>query len=1096
MGDEGSMRSLTMALIISCGLTLLYPLRAYPASEGRSPAERLREFNGEALRLALEDLSREFGERYPEGPSFLQALARYEIWAREIRDAANLSERGGLWGWQANDASVQARVDEILAFQRKALLANPLLDFERIVLIKRSEANLGLPMNWESNSSISRDGIDNELCILSLDDLDADPVTLYKPEGGRFVGDVDLHFDGSRMLFSMPGEDRRWQVFEIAADGTGLRQLPLISEPDVDNYDACYLPDGAILFTSTACFIGVPCVTGSSHVSHLYRCEAETGAIRRLTFEQDHNWCPAVLNNGRVLYLRWEYSDLPHFASRILFHMNPDGTNQAEYYGSNSYWPNGLFFARPVPNHPTMAVAVVSGHHDVPRMGELVLIDPARGRAQAKGVIQRIPGRGKPVNPVILDGLVMNNWPKFLHPYPLSDKYFLVSSKPTPESRWGVYLVDVFDNMTLIKEAEGWALLEPLPLRATPAPPIIAPRVNLADPEATVYLTDVHAGPGLEGVPRGTVKQLRLFTYHFAYHGMGGQVNRVGLDGPWDIKRVLGTVPVESDGSALFRVPANTPISIQPLDAGGRALQLMRSWFVGMPGEVVSCVGCHEPQNSTAPSRNTLAVRRPPTAIAPWYGPTRGFSFTREVQPVLNKYCVACHDGSEGLPDFRNAPAVHPPAGDEAYAKGTTFSPSYLALRSYVRTSTMESDMHLLTPCDFHADTTRLVRLLSKGHQGVELSPEAWDRLITWIDLNAPAHGTWHEIVGGELVNHQRDRRRDMLKRYAGIDEDPEAIYDLTALLDASASADPASVPPQEHRTAADVASAETQTPDTPVPGGTRVSALAPGVGLEWVFVPAGAVRLGSETGHPSERPVHEVAIPRGFWMSRCEITNEQYAAFDPAHDSRLEHGDFLQFSVEERGYPLNGPTQPVVRVSWDEATRFCEWLSRRTDERVMLPSEAEWEYACRAGTTTPMWYGETSVDFAQFANLADTRLSQIDTFAPWGLPSGALYPYRPAVNEVDDGFRVSAPVGSFKQNPWGLFDMHGNVAEWTRSAWRAYPYDPGDGRETPESGEKRVVRGGSWYDRPAEAACACRYAYHPWQKVYNTGFRVIARRP
>ena len=267
------------------------------------------------------------------------------------------------------------------------------------------------------------------------------------------------------MLLSMPGEDRRWQVFELGVDGTGLRQLPLIDEPDVDNYDACYLPDGALLFSSTACFVGVPCVTGSSHVSHLFRYEPETGAIRRLTFEQDHNWCPAVLNNGRVLYLRWEYSDLPHFVSRILFHMNPDGTNQAEYYGSNSYWPNGLFFARPAPNHPTLVAAIVSGHHDVPRMGELVLIDPARGRAQAGGVVQRIPGRGQPVEPVIRDGLVMNSWPKFLHPWPLSDKYLLVASKPAPESKWGIYLVDVFDNMTLLKEIDGYALLEPLPLR-------------------------------------------------------------------------------------------------------------------------------------------------------------------------------------------------------------------------------------------------------------------------------------------------------------------------------------------------------------------------------------------------------------------------------------------------------------------------------------------------------------------------------------------------------------------------------------------------------------------------------------------------------
>ena len=119
---------------------------------------------------------------------------------------------------------------------------------------------------------------------------------------------------------------------------------------------------------------------------------------------------------------------------------------------------------------------------------------------------------------------------------------------------------------------------EPIPLVARTKPPVPAQLANTNSPDATVYIADLYAGPGLDGVPRGTVKSLRLFTYQFAYHGMGGQVNRVGLDGPWDIKSVVGTVPVEADGSAHFRVPANTPLSIQPLDTNGAALQLMRSW--------------------------------------------------------------------------------------------------------------------------------------------------------------------------------------------------------------------------------------------------------------------------------------------------------------------------------------------------------------------------------------------------------------------------------------------------------------------------------------------------------------------------------------
>ena len=603
--------------LYSCAAVLLLQGAAAQAATVVTPA---------SLRLALEDLIAAFGAAYPEGEAFLRELDNLDT------GQAPSSER-------------------LIHLAQRALLANPLLDFEGVLLVRRSERQLGLPQNWESNSSIPRSGIVNSL--VRLDWRSGAYERIYRPKGGRFVGDIDLHFSGDRLLFSMPDEERRWGVFELTLADGSLRQLPLIPDADVDNYDACYLPNGDILFCSTAPFVGVPCVKGSSHVCHLYRYTPANGQIRRsLTFEQDHDWCPTLLENGRVLYLRWEYSDIPHFASRILFHMNPDGTGQMEYYGSNSYWPNALFYARPIPGHPGQFAAIVGGHHDVPRMGELTLFDTAKGRFENQGVLQRIPGYGQPVEAKLLDGLVKESWPKCLHPWPLSDHYFLVSMKPSPEEAWGLYLVDIFDNRVLLKEEKGWAFLEPIPLKAQPTPPSIPDKVDPEEKEALVYLTDVYAGPGLQGVPRGSVKQLRLFTYHFAYHGVGGQQNRVGLDGPWDIKRVLGVVPVEADGSALFRVPANTPIAVQPLDADGAALQLMRSWFTAMPGETLSCAGCHEAQNSTPALTDTLAAKRAPQPIAPWYGPTRGFSFQREVQPVLDAHCVGCHNGASDKPDF------------------------------------------------------------------------------------------------------------------------------------------------------------------------------------------------------------------------------------------------------------------------------------------------------------------------------------------------------------------------------------------------------------------------------------------------------------
>ena len=175
-----------------------------------------------------------------------------------------------------------------------------------------------------------------------------------------------------------------------------------------------------------------------------------------------------------------------------------------------------------------------------------------------------------------------------------------------------------------------------------------------------MFITDIYQGPGLQGVPRGTVKKLRVIEYYFSRRGFGGLYGTLGLDGPWDVKRILGTVPVEADGSAFFKIPANSPLSLQPLDEKGQALQLMRSWFVGMPGEAVSCAGCHESQDevSLEPARAWPpgSARSPSN---PWHGPARGFSFVREVQPVLDRYCVSCHDGERTAPD---RPATLPKA--------------------------------------------------------------------------------------------------------------------------------------------------------------------------------------------------------------------------------------------------------------------------------------------------------------------------------------------------------------------------------------------------------------------------------------------------
>jgi formylglycine-generating enzyme required for sulfatase activity len=830
--------------------------------------------------------------------------------------------------------------------------------------------------------------------------------------------------------------------------------------------------------------------------------DRDGGNVRQLCFEQDHDFNPVMMDDGRVLYLRWEYADLPHSNSRRLFTMNPDGTGQGVYYGRNSYWPNGVFGARPIPGRPGQVIGIVAGHHGSHREGELVLFDVYRGRQEADGVVQRIPGRGHKVEPLVRDELTAASWPKFAHPFPLSDKYFLVSCKLNSTAPWDLYLVDVFDNLLPLYHVDDYALFEPIPIKARPRPPIIPDQIDPKKNEALVYLVDVYRGPGLSGVPRGAVKRLRLFTYHYAYQGMGGLLGTVGLDGPWDIKRILGTVPVEADGSALFRIPANTPISLQPLDEQGKALQLMRSWLVGMPGETVSCAGCHEDQQSVSPvNLDTIARRTAANPIQPWYGPARNFSFQREVQPVVDRYCLGCHDGPRGVePDLRGTVLTSDYrssiAGNGGGPGGRYFSVGYFELSRLVRRPGIESDMHMLRPGEYHADQTDLVRLLLKGHHQVRLDAESWDRLITWIDLNAPYHGTWTEI--GWNPGRQRERRRQLRKLYAGVDEDPEAL----------AAQAPPRVAPILPKTTPAATPVKVYCPDwpfTPQEAARRQAAaglvtrrsieLGSGVKMDLALIPTGQFVMGDPAGDADEQPLTPVKIDRPYWLGVCEVTNRQYALFDPAHDSRFESKNGYQFGVT--GFDLNRPEQPVVRVSWQRALAFCDWLTRQTGIRFTLPTEVQWEYACRAGSATAFSFGDLGTDFSAHANLADMTLQQFvtDPYTVYkALPNPGRYDdWIPHDRRWRDGGLVTVGVGGYRPNAWGLHDMHGNAAEWTLTTYRPYPCYSEEGRDNSVPEGQKVVRGGSWRDRPAFCRSGFRWRYPAWQGVYNVGFRVAA---
>ncbi|HRU19875.1 MAG TPA: SUMF1/EgtB/PvdO family nonheme iron enzyme, partial [Kiritimatiellia bacterium] len=1038
-----------------------------------------------SIRLAVEDHIRMFKDAYPQGHAARRQIdARSREIAEELRafphSGPDLPERA---------ARQSVALD---ALRQTVLLDTPLLAFNRVLLARGS---VSFNSNWGGANQIG-----DELAILSPVAPSGSVTRVHKGT----VSDFDLHWDGRRVLFS----DRKilWELDLQAPDDPPRRITD--APPDVWHYDGCYLPDGGLLAVCNACYQAVPC-TGEANVGNLHRMDADGRNERRIAFDQDHNWNPTVMHDGRVLYTRWEYADIPHYFSRFLMRMNPDGSGQMEYYGSGSYWPNAMYWPRPIPGDPHRVVCIVSGHHGVSRAGEVILLDPRQGRHEASGVVQRLPGYGQTVEPVIKDQLVSDVWPRYAAPYPLAEgpaalgagRYFLVCRQRNAFSGWDLCLIDIFDNVTPIKHFETLPngqfvnYMSPVPLRARPQPPVIPSQCNPSRKDAVIYLSDIYSGQGLRGYPRGSIKALRVGTHHYRYFGNGFTYAHA-FEGGWDVKRILGTVPVHEDGSAFFRVPANTPIFVQPLDAEGKAQQQMRSWYTAMPGETAACIGCHEPQNSVPPVQPNLAARGKPVAITPWQGPVRGFSFEHEIQPILSRRCVGCHQdkplksGSGGqttMEDFRDKrlqphdPSLIPPKCEWWWWLGSAnkhlkepplcFSPAYMRLQKYVRRAGLEADLHLLAPAEFEADTSELVQRLKKGHHGVTLTQEEWEALYTWIDFNVPYCGTWRESNLPPNEKHVR-MRAEYKKRYAGLEDRDEEGVPLPPI--------PRFEPPS-----APVAktTAAPQVDGWPMNAGQATAAqraagepeltldLGGGISMRFALIPAGTFVMGRADGFADEAPRHAVAIDKPFYLGVWEVTCEQYARFNARHESGYIEGRNKDRTT--RGTFIGSPRHPVVRISWREAMAFCAWLSRVSGRTCTLPTEAQWEWACRAGSDADFAFGPALANHQ--ANLADEGIRD------WN--------YGRAQTGYQDGARFSAPVGRYKPNVWGLYDMHGNVAEWTRSAYRPYPCDPSGDED--EAGLK-VVRGGSWNDTMAFAGSASRWRYAAWQPVYQVGFRVL----
>jgi formylglycine-generating enzyme required for sulfatase activity len=269
-------------------------------------------------------------------------------------------------------------------------------------------------------------------------------------------------------------------------------------------------------------------------------------------------------------------------------------------------------------------------------------------------------------------------------------------------------------------------------------------------------------------------------------------------------------------------------------------------------------------------------------------------------------------------------------------------------------------------------------------------------------------------------------------------------------------------------------------------------------VRLEMVRIPAGSFVMGGSGGGDDELPVHKVTISKPFYLGRYEVTVEQFRRFveETGYTTDAEKGtgfegafgwdrDTMEFKMNDKYSWRNtgfaqADSHPVVNVSWNDAMEFCTWLGNKKGNRCRLPTEAEWEYACRAGTPTRYYHGDDAEGVAKVGNVPDADFE-------------AQYPELKGVINASDGYAYTSPAGTFLPNPFGLYDMHGNVWEWCAD-W----YDPEyygmsmrDDPRGPGTGEERVYRGGGWFNCARGFRSSSRSASLPDNRHLTLGFRV-----
>ncbi len=566
---------------------------------------------------------------------------------------------------------------------------------------------------------------------------------LDDPAGG--VRDPQLHYDGRKVLFSYrKGGSDYYHLYEINVDGSGLRQL---TDGPFDDIEPSYMPDGSIVFCSSRCNRWVLC--WKVPVAILYRCDADGGNIRMLSSNAVTENTPAILPDGRLLYTRWEYVERSQLCYHHLWTVNADGSGQMTFFGnmhpigmpqnvvkhvgaevrySNVPGAVAMLDAEPIPGSDRVVAVFSPGHGRREHQGFVTVIDPRKGPDDEPSARRIHPG---------------GTW---RDPYPVGADRFLVAKARE------LHLMDVEGNTRLLYQLPDSApermLNEPQPLRSRRRERMPAARCDSTKPTGRLILSDVTVGRNMAGVQAGEIKKLLVLEQLPApFHNSPG-FDGLSLWGTFSVHRILGTVPVEADGSAYFEVPAMRSLFFVALDDNDLAVKKMQSFVTVQPGETTGCVGCHEPRTTAPrnPGHSALeALRRGPSRILPIEGVPQIVDFRRHVQPILDKHCVRCHNAGQRDGEL----CLEASPGMPSHGRGRVYS-SYVALVRRLGEVADGRNAHgNRPPRSMGSSASKLMTRIDGSHYDVVVAPEEARLVRLWLDSGAAANGTYAIMHGG-----------------------------------------------------------------------------------------------------------------------------------------------------------------------------------------------------------------------------------------------------------------------------------------------------------------------------------------------------------